>query len=473
MSKPFTAKNMMKDGRFTDLFKTCTPEKLLDIETRVEQFIQEEREYCIPINRPHLCNLFCALAIYQSDLAEGMDPEASQKRIVETMKTFLIPRKKMFQRVFSIPGIFPVMRKAVPRLMMKGNGYGWDSVELDLGKNVCAFDTRKCIFATIFRKRGVPELGPCFCCIDDYLYSELPGIEFKRTGTCCRGDECCDFRFVKKEQKMQGVADTLYIPLTARIYVSKRFPDFFYDPKSLELETALPDDSIARNANEYGHMASVCRYWNLDGMVRRFMEFHPKCNVVNLGAGLETAYWRLKPSAGATFYEMDLPEVIETRRRVLGESGNDILLAGDLFDLGWADGIADTSLPTLMTVSGVFQYFCEEQILGFIAAARGRFPQAELVFDATGSQGIAYANRFVRKTGNTSAQMHFCIDDSRAFAQKAGVAILEERDFFKEPLRILGRRTKLFTRVAMRIARHGKFRSALYHLALNSPNYQS
>ena len=28
---------------------------------------------------------------------------------------------------------------------------------------------------------------------------------------------------------LQGVEDTLYIPLYARIYASKRFPDYFYD----------------------------------------------------------------------------------------------------------------------------------------------------------------------------------------------------------------------------------------------------
>ena len=58
-----------------------------------------------------------------------------------------------------------------------------------------------------------------------------------------------------EENKLQGVADTLYIPLTARIYVSRRFPDFFCDRKSLELESALPGDSIGRRANEYAHLA--------------------------------------------------------------------------------------------------------------------------------------------------------------------------------------------------------------------------
>ena len=197
MGKNFTAKSMMGDSRFSDYFRTCTPEKVSDIESRVAQLIREEQAFCVPISRPHLCNLFCALAIYQSDLAEGVDAEASRQKIVNIMETYLIPRKRMFQRVFRIPGIFSVMRKAIPRMMMKGNGYGWDTVEVDLGKNVCAFDTRQCIFATIFRKRGVAELGPCFCRIDDYLYSELPGIRFSRTGTCCRGDACCDFRFEK------------------------------------------------------------------------------------------------------------------------------------------------------------------------------------------------------------------------------------------------------------------------------------
>lgn len=268
------------------------------------------------------------------------------------------------------------------------------------------------------------------------------------------------------DNRLQGVADTLYIPLTARIYVSKRFPDFFCDRKSLELESALPDDSIERRTNEYGHMASVCRYYNLDAMVRRFIEAHPVCNVVNLGCGLETAWWRIQPPEGVTFYEMDLPEVIETRRRVLGSSVGERLIAGDLFDLGWADPI-DTSLPTLMTVSGVFQYFRHEQVLDFIAKARRRFPLGELVFDATGSQGIAYANRFVRRTGNTSAEMHSYINDSQAFASEAGIVIVEELDFFREPLRLLGRRIKPFTRIAMRMARHGRFRSALYHFRLN------
>ena len=56
-----------------------------------------------------------------------------------------------------------------------------------------------------------------------------------------------------------GVEDTLYIPLIARIYVSERFPEFFYDDKALSLKQYIPKDYIEKNADEYFNMASVCR----------------------------------------------------------------------------------------------------------------------------------------------------------------------------------------------------------------------
>lgn len=267
------------------------------------------------------------------------------------------------------------------------------------------------------------------------------------------------------KQQMQGVADTLYIPLTARIYVSKRFPEYFYDEKSLSIEDAIPNDSIARNSNEYVQMASVARYYNLDEMVKAFMAQQGKCNVVNLGAGLETAYFRLKPEK-AVFYEMDFPEVIAERRRVLGEADNEILIPGDLFDLAWADGI-DTSLPTLLVVSGVFQYCHEAQIMRFINEVKERFAQAELIFDATNKRGLAYANRYVRKTGNTHAMMHFSLDDGRKFAQQTGTRFIGQRPFFAQARKMLKRKLNLYSRVAMWVSDEGPARSVLLHLGLH------
>ena len=197
MSKAFTASKMMAASRFRHHFRRCPQEKRAAVERRISELIREDANLCHPISHPHLCNLFCALAIYEYDLAHGATPEASQQEIVSVMEQYLAPRRRLFQNLSRLPGLFPLLRKLIPKMMMKGNGHGWMSHEVDLGPRVCAFDTTQCIFATLFARHGVPELGPCICRIDDYLYSALPGIRFSRTGTLCRGDACCDFRFEK------------------------------------------------------------------------------------------------------------------------------------------------------------------------------------------------------------------------------------------------------------------------------------
>ena len=77
-----------------------------------------------------------------------------------------------------------------------------------------------------------------------------------------------------RDRTFEGVADTLYIPLAARVYVSKRFPEYFFDPKSLELEAAIPGESIQAGSNEYTMIALAARYHNLDQMVRAHIAAH-------------------------------------------------------------------------------------------------------------------------------------------------------------------------------------------------------
>ena len=56
-----------------------------------------------------------------------------------------------------------------------------------------------------------------------------------------------------------------------------------------------------------------------------------------------------------------IPEGIETRKRSLGRGENETLIADDKFALRWVEGI-DISLPTLISASGVYQYFDEAKI---------------------------------------------------------------------------------------------------------------
>lgn len=257
--------------------------------------------------------------------------------------------------------------------------------------------------------------------------------------------------------KFEGVANTLFVPLVARINISKKFPEYFMDEKALELEKYLPQGAD-KGASEYSNMASVARYYNMDKTVAQFAKSYTECNVVYLGAGLETAYDRLNDkfeSRMVHWYEADLPEVIEARKKVLGQRKNETLIAGDMFKLEWVKKI-DSSLPTLLIVSGVFQYFHEEEIITFIKACRKAFAKGEILFDATSESGLKFTNWFIKRTGNANAIMYFGINDSKEFANKCGIELLEEKTFFPEALQMLGKKLAFVTKVSMKVAEKKK-----------------
>lgn len=266
-----------------------------------------------------------------------------------------------------------------------------------------------------------------------------------------------------------GVAKTLFIPLRARIYVSRRFPEYFCDRAALELAPCLPPAEGER-ASEYAQLASAARSYCMDRQVGAFLSQHARCNIIYLGAGLESAYTRLAQESafgpGARFYALDLPEVIEARRRVLGVGTQERLLGGDMFAPDWLSAL-DGSLPSLLIAAGVFQYFHAAQVEDFIRGLKAHFSAAQLLFDATNRKGLQFANRFVRRSGSGDARMYFYVDDAARFAAALDCELLELRGFFKEALAVLGRRLSLLSRVAMRVA-DGKRRCQIIRLRLSA-----
>jgi O-methyltransferase involved in polyketide biosynthesis len=267
-------------------------------------------------------------------------------------------------------------------------------------------------------------------------------------------------------ERLQGVSNTLFIPLSARVFASKKFPEYFYDEKALSMEKYIPGDSIQKKSSEYSFMASVARYYNMDNMARSFISKHQTCNIVYLGAGLETAYYRLNlNNQSVLFYEVDLPEVIDIRRSILGEHENEMLVGGDMFDMSWIHTI-NKSFPSLLIVSGVFQYFTEDKVRQFITNIRAHLKDVELIFDATNETGIKYANSYVNKTGNANALMHFYVNDGLDFARKTDTVLIEERVFFTDARKILAKKLGLYTRIAMRVV-DSKKRAIIVHLKIN------
>ena len=270
-------------------------------------------------------------------------------------------------------------------------------------------------------------------------------------------------KFMNPTSSLQGVEDTLYIPLYARIYASKRFPDYFYDEKALLLEDSNSLKTIAENTFEYFNMASVCRQQTIDKKIISFLENNHACNVVFLGAGLETAYFRIRNDV-SNFYEVDLEHVIVMREKLLGHGKNEKLIGCDMFSMEWVKYL-DTSKHTLIVLAGVFQYFTKERIIHFIRQIQSSIPKCEMIFDATDSIGLKRANKLVRRTGNLNAEMYFAIDNPYEFAKDTNTKLVSVSGFFTDALKQC-RGLKLITKIIMFFSDRLK-RTMVIHLRLN------
>ena len=197
MKRVYIAKNMIMNGRLVHLYENSPQEKKDFMIRRVEELIAEYQSSQYPPLYGYLCNIFCSVAVCEYDEAHGMTRQRAIDEVRTAMENYMLPSRKKYEKLFSIGILWPLLRKALPKLMCSANGHGFETKVVDGPKNLLAFDTTECIFATILNGMGRNDLARMFCGLDEFMYSNLPGIEFRRTGTCCRGDGKCDFRFIR------------------------------------------------------------------------------------------------------------------------------------------------------------------------------------------------------------------------------------------------------------------------------------
>ncbi|PIE79928.1 MAG: conjugal transfer protein [Chloroflexi bacterium] len=248
----------------------------------------------------------------------------------------------------------------------------------------------------------------------------------------------------------QSVNSTLYLPLIGNIYTSRKFRELLFDEKALQLEKEVPLNISQKTGSEYFYLAAASRYYNMDLEIKSFIQKNQKCNVINIGAGLDTSYYRIK-SGIATFYEIDLPPVIAERKRLIPEQENDIYISCSFLNVEeWANKIKDKDIPTLLIISGVFYYFKKEDIDKFFFQVKDKFVSSEAVFDCNSKKALSVSNTLVKRTGNENAPMYFYINDINSYLKHLNldIKLIKEYQMYHYSRRIL-QRVSIMTRIMM------------------------
>ena len=192
---------------------------------------------------------------------------------------------------------------------------------------------------------------------------------------------------MKEKIEFQSVvAETLLIPLYMRAKESRRRDAVLHDPEAERL--------VARIAYDYGKfdkawmsaLGCVVRSRYYDQRVESFIRLNARPVVVNVGCGLDTRFQRIAERRNAVFYELDLPEVMAIREKLLPAPAGDNYLAGSLLDTEWLEGLR-TRPPDghfIFVFEGVLMYFYEEQVRTVLRNIVSRFPAGEGCFDVCG-----------------------------------------------------------------------------------------
>lgn len=207
--------------------------------------------------------------------------------------------------------------------------------------------------------------------------------------------------------ELQGISKTLLMPLWGRAQISKEKNDFFEDLKAIELVDNLNFDFSQINATipDEGNISTVIRAKIVDDKIKEFLATHPTATIINLGAGLETTYYRINNDL-LKWYDVDLPEVIDLKKSLLSETPNLSYIAGSIFDFNWMNSLSNSSSDGILFISaGVLEYFDKKIVLKFLSDLATSFPGGEIIFNTSTNNKLSsyFTKRTMKKMGITAS----------------------------------------------------------------------
>jgi len=181
-------------------------------------------------------------------------------------------------------------------------------------------------------------------------------------------------------EDLKNIAETLLYPLISRYVETKKENGVIKDPKSVEIIEALDYDVKNTKLYPISQLGACLRTIIFDEAVLDFIRENPECVIVNLGCGLDTRFPRAD-NYKITWFDLDLPETIEIRKRFFLETSRHKFIAKSVLDPSWATEIPKNK-KLLIIMEGLSFYLTEEENRKVIAIIRKNFRNAEFYMEA-------------------------------------------------------------------------------------------
>jgi O-methyltransferase involved in polyketide biosynthesis len=228
-----------------------------------------------------------------------------------------------------------------------------------------------------------------------------------------------------------GVSETLLIPLYIRARETQRPDALLRDEKAAEIIKRVDYDFSKIKLQGHDELGLILRVREFDRFARAFLANHPNSTVVHIGCGFDTRFERVD-AGRVEWYDLDLPDVIELRRKLIREEGDRYhLLSSSVFENRWMDIVkGHIQGPCLFIAEGVFPYFEEAQLKSLVLKLLDRFPGAELVCDAH-TPFVIWTDNLQLLFSRMSARLHWGLKQGQDVESWGkGISLLEEWFYF-------------------------------------------
>jgi len=210
--------------------------------------------------------------------------------------------------------------------------------------------------------------------------------------------------------KLSGVPETMLQTVYARAKES-RGRGVIHDAKAEEIIEKLDYDFSLADKDAAMHSGVIARTIVLDRLTKEWLAKHPGAVVVNIACGLDTRCYRV--SGYSHWYNLDLPETMAVRERLLPENGAISQIAISAMD-DWGGKISEQNAPVLIVIEGLTMYLSAKDVQRIFAVISRRFENAT-VFVETMSPMMA--RRFKEKSiEGTHAKFSWGVKNGLALA---------------------------------------------------------
>lgn len=260
---------------------------------------------------------------------------------------------------------------------------------------------------------------------------------------------------------LHEVSETALITLRSRVIESQKENPVILDPVGSQLYQGLlgqiPQEvqqriiQVKASPVLTGYIARRARKY--DELCREFLTHHADGLVLNLGCGFDTRFWRLGLQE-ANYMELDLPEVLELKKKILGDQMNYSFIEGSVLDTEWISAVRSTRAEKVIILAeGLFMYFPEDKSISTIRNIADAFTNSRLVMEVVHS---SYTRGFRKKL--VQKKMRKGAGSGAGNYYRYGIQNTSELERYHPRIRIRGEWSYLEERdlkpAALRIFRH-------------------